>query len=115
MAEGKKIQVLMVCAMGMSSSLIEQKVAEVAASKGVEMELKAVDIPSIGRVNFEKDPVDMVLIAPQARFKIRSVTKAAEPFGVVVVNMDPVAYGMIDGEKIFKQIMDTLQESSSKE
>jgi PTS system cellobiose-specific IIB component len=115
MAEGKKIQVLMVCAMGMSSSLIEQKVAEVAASKGVNMELKAVDIPAVGRLNFEKDPVDMVLIAPQARFKIRSVTKAAEPFGVVVVNMDPVAYGMIDGEKIFKQIMDALQESSSKE
>jgi PTS system cellobiose-specific IIB component len=48
MEKRKKIRVLMVCAMGMSSSLIEQKVAEVAANKGVDMELKAIEVPAIG-------------------------------------------------------------------
>jgi PTS system cellobiose-specific IIB component len=113
MAEKKKYKVLMVCAIGMSSSLIEIKVAEVAASKGVDMELKAVDIPVIGRWNFEEEPVDMVLIAPQARFKIRSVAKNAEPFGIIVDNIDTVAYGMVDGEKIYKQIMDALEAKGS--
>jgi len=101
----------MVCAMGMSSSLIEKNVAEVAADKGVDMELKAIEVPTIGAWDFNENPVDMVLIAPQARFKKPSVTKAAEPFGIIVDNIDTIAYGMIDGEMIFAQIMEALGES----
>ena len=109
MAEKKKISVLMVCAIGMSSSLIEQKTSKVAEEAGVPFEIRAVDVPEIGRWNFEEKPVDIVLIAPQARFKKRSVEQAASPFGIIVENIDSVAYGMIDGEMIFKQIMDAIE------
>ncbi len=109
MAEKKKVRVLMVCAIGMSSSLIEQKTSKVAEDAGVPFEIKAVDVPEIGRWNFEEDPVDIVLIAPQARFKKRSVDQAANPHGIIVENIDSVAYGMIDGEKIFEQIMNALK------
>lgn len=111
MAEKKKISVLMVCAIGMSSSLIEQKTSKVAEEAGVPFEIHAVDVPEIGRWNFEEKPVDIVLIAPQARFKKRSVEQAASPFGIIVENIDSVAYGMIDGEMIFKQIMDAIEGS----
>jgi len=110
MAEKKKIRVLMVCAIGMSSSLIEQKTTKVAQEAGVPFEIQAVDVPEVGRWNFEEDPVDIVLIAPQARFKKRSVDQAANPHGIIVENIDSVAYGMIDGEKIFEQIMNAIEE-----
>jgi len=109
MAEKKKVRVLMVCAIGMSSSLIEQKTSKVAEDAGVPFEIQAVDVPEIGRWNFEENPVDIVLIAPQARFKYRSVEKVASPLGIVVENIDSVAYGMIDGEKIFEQIMNAIE------
>jgi len=108
MAEEKKLRVLMVCAIGMSSSLIEQKVAKIAEEAGVPFEFEAVDVPEVGRWDFNEKPVDMVLIAPQARFKTRSVTQTAEPLGIVVENIDTVAYGMVDGEKIFEQIMNAV-------
>lgn len=110
MAEKKKIRVLMVCAIGMSSSLIEQKTTKVAEEAGVPFEIQAIDVPEVGRWNFEEDPVDIVLIAPQARFKKRSVDQAASPHGIIVENIDSVAYGMIDGEKIFEQIMNAIKE-----
>ena len=47
MAEEKKIRVLMVCAMGMSSSLIETKTAVAAAKAGVPFELKAIETAEI--------------------------------------------------------------------
>ena len=110
MAEKKKVRVLMVCAIGMSSSLIEQKTSKVAEDAGVPFEIQAIDVPEVGRWNFEENPVDIVLIAPQARFKKRSVEASASQYGIVVENIDSVAYGMIDGEKIFEQIMDALDE-----
>ena len=109
MAKKKKVSVLMVCAIGMSSSLIETKTSKVAEEAGVPFEIQAIDVPEVGRWNFEENPVDIVLIAPQARFKIRSVTQAADPHGIIVENIDSVAYGMIDGEKIFEQIMTALE------
>ena len=112
MAEKKKVRVLMVCAIGMSSSLIEQKTSKVAEEAGVPFEIQAIDVPEVGRWNFEEDPVDIVLIAPQARFKKRSVEQAAGQYGIVVENIDSVAYGMIDGEKIFQQIMDALEDKN---
>jgi len=114
MAEKKKVRVLMVCAIGMSSSLIEQKTAKVAEEAGVPFEIQAVDVPEIGRWNFEEKPVDIVLIAPQARFKKRSIDQVAGPLGILVENIDSVAYGMIDGEKIFEQIMAAIEGSDKK-
>jgi len=114
MAEKKKVRVLMVCAIGMSSSLIERKTAKVAEEAGVPFEIQAVDVPEIGRWNFEENPVDIVLIAPQARFKKRSIDQVAGPLGIIVENIDSVAYGMIDGEKIFEQIMTAIESSDEK-
>ena len=109
MAEKKKISVLMVCAMGMSSSLIEQRTAKVAEEAGVPFELKALEIAEISRWDFKENPVDIILIAPQARFKKRGLEQAAGPHGILVENMDSVAYGMIDAEKIFEQIMTAIK------
>jgi PTS system cellobiose-specific IIB component len=113
MAEKKKVRVLLVCAIGMSSSLIEKKTTKVADDAGVPFEIQAIDVPEVGRWNFGENPVDVVLIAPQARFKIRSVKQAAEPHGIIVENIDTVAYGMMDGEKIFEQVMTAIKEHKS--
>lgn len=113
MAEKKKVRVLLVCAIGMSSSLIEKKTTKVADDAGVPFEIQAIDVPEVGRWNFEENPVDIVLIAPQARFKIRSVKQAANPHGIIVENIDTVAYGMMDGEKIFEQVMTAIKEHKS--
>jgi len=110
MEEQKKIRVLMVCAMGMSSSLIEIKTGAAAEKAGIPFELKAVDTAEIGRWNFADEPMDVVLVAPQVRFKKKSLEEAAGPYGSLVLNIDSVAYGMVDGEAIFNQIMEAIRE-----
>jgi len=110
MAEEKKIRVLMVCAMGMSSSLIEAKTAKAAEAAGVPFELKAIETAEMGRWNFSENPMDVVLVAPQVRFKKKSIEQAAGPHGSIVLNIDTIAYGMIDGDAIFNQIMEAIKE-----
>lgn len=108
MAE-KTIRVLLVCAAGMSSSMLEEKIRKAAAAVGRDMELKAIDSMRITLWDFEKDHMDVVLVAPQVRFKKRSIAEKAEPQGTVVQDIDTVAYGMMDGEKIFAQVLEAIK------
>ena len=108
MAE-KTIKVLLVCAAGMSSSMLEEKIRKAAAAAECEIELKAIDSMRITLWDFEKDRMDVVLVAPQVRFKKRGIAEKAEPQGSVVQDIDTVAYGMMDGEKILAQVLDAIK------
>lgn len=110
MAEKKTIKVLMVCAMGMSSSLLETKTHEAAQAAGVPFDLKAITTPEIARWDFETNYVDVVLVAPQVRYKRKSIAEAAAPFNIIVQDIDPIMFGMVDGEGLFKQILAAVEE-----
>ena len=104
----KTIKVLLVCAAGMSSSMLEDKIRKAAGAAGRDMELKAIDSMRMSLWDFEKDHMDIILVAPQVRFKKRSIAEKAEPLGIVVQDIDTVAYGMMDGEKIFSQVIEAI-------
>ena len=109
MSEKKTIKVLMVCAMGMSSSLLEAKTREAAEAAGVPFELHAINTPEMARWDFQAHYVDVVLVAPQVRYKRKSIAQAAEPFNIIVQDIDPVTFGMVDGEKLFKQVITAIE------
>ena len=73
-----------------------------AQKAGVAFELKAIETAEMGRWSFEENPMDIVLVAPQVRFKKKAIEQAAGPYGTIVLNIDTIAYGMIDGEAIFQ-------------
>jgi len=109
MAEGKPLKVIMVCAMGMSSSLLEAKIIEAAKAAGVPLELKAVEASFMARWDYTANPLDVVLVAPQVRYKKKSFTQAAQPYGTIVLDIDPVHFGMVEGGLVFQQVMAAVQ------
>ena len=109
MAE-EKIRVVMVCALGMSSSLLEAATIKAAQEAGVEFEMKSLSAQQMGIYDFDANPVDIVLVAPQVRFKRRSIKQMAEPRGIIVQDIESVTYGMVDGEKLFQQILTAYKE-----
>ena len=104
----KKIHVVLVCAAGMSSSLLEEKIRQAAANANRDMELQAVDATRMSLWDYENNAMDVILIAPQVRFKKKSIEKQSESYGVIVQDIDTVAYGMVDGEKIFNQVLEAI-------
>lgn len=102
-------KVLLVCAAGMSSSLLEAKTIEAARRCGHELEIHAIPVPQVTTYNFKANPVDMVLVAPQVIYKKRAITQMAEPLGIIVQGIEPVTYGMVDGEKLFEQIRQAVK------
>ncbi len=101
----EKIRVVMVCAMGMSSSLLEAATIKAAKEAGADFEMRSISAQEMGVYDFDAHPVDIVLVAPQVMFKRRSIKQAAEPRGIIVQDIEPTTYGMVDGEKLFQQIL----------
>jgi PTS system cellobiose-specific IIB component len=105
--------VLLVCAAGMSSSLLESKTRDAAQAKGHELNIHALSVGQITSYNFKSRPVDMVLIAPQVRYKKKSITELAAPHGVVVQDIAPTVFGMVDGDALFDQIVAAVQKEQA--
>ncbi len=100
--------VLLVCAAGMSSSLLESKTLEAARERGHELSIQALSVGQIQGYNFASKPIDMILVAPQVRYKKKSLTQLAAPHGVIVQDIEPTTFGMVDGEKLFDQIVQAV-------
>jgi PTS system cellobiose-specific IIB component len=108
-SEPKPIKVLMVCAMGMSSSLLEIKTKEAAAKAGMAFELKAVGVQEITSWDPTSHWYDIILVAPQVFYKRKAIQMVAERHGILVQAIEPTIFGMVDGEALFKQIMAALK------
>ncbi len=100
----------MFCAGGCSSGLLAAQVIEAAKEKGGELNLMLTSAAGAAIHNFGEHPVDLVLVAPQMRLHRRSVEKKAGAYGIPVEMIDPVTFGMMDGEKLFEQIVRVMQE-----
>lgn len=96
-------KIVLLCAAGMSTSLLVTKMLESAKKQGLEYDIHAYSI------NNAKDCIlgaDLILLGPQVRYKLSEVKKLASNIPVEVIDM--VAYGMVDGEKIIKGIANKL-------
>lgn len=65
MSNIKAIKVLLICAAGMSSSLLEASIVEAAEAAGVELKVSSYFANIIPYWDFEEHFVDVILIAPR--------------------------------------------------
>jgi PTS system cellobiose-specific IIB component len=105
----RSVKVLLICAGGFSSSLLLSKIRNASKAAGVALEVSAYHSSGLLPWDYEKNPIDIVLIAPQIRLFRRGISREAEPFGTIVECVDPMAYGMADGPRILKQILAALK------
>jgi cellobiose PTS system EIIB component len=98
-------RILLACSSGMSTSLLVSKMREVAEQKGIEAEIWAVGNEKAEK---EMEKADVLLIGPQMRFLKKKLEKKAEEIGIKVDVIDPVAYGRMDGEKVFHQALELI-------
>ncbi|HRL51813.1 MAG TPA: PTS cellobiose transporter subunit IIB [Enterococcus aquimarinus] len=82
---------LIICAGGMSSSVIAKKTTEYFQKKGVEIELDATSA-SQGATVIAKDQYDLYLVSPQTKMYFANLEKAAVKQNKPIVNIPPQAY-----------------------
>ena len=96
--------ILLVCAAGMSTSLLVNKMKAAAKEKGIEINIGALPVSECSSVI---DKVDIVLLGPQVRFQkpqVDALVKGRIPVEVIDMRL----YGTMNGKAILDQVLKTL-------
>lgn len=97
-------KILLVCAAGMSTSLLVNKMKAAAKEKGIEINIDALPVSECSSVI---DKVDIVLLGPQVRFQkpqVDALVKGRIPVEV----MDMRLYGTMNGKAILEGALKTI-------
>lgn len=96
--------IMLVCAAGMSTSLLVSKMEKAATARGLDAEIFAVSA-SEADANLANKNVDVLLLGPQVRFMKSQFEKkvADKNIPVDIINMQD--YGMMNGEKVLDHVL----------
>lgn len=97
-----KKTIMLVCAAGMSTSLMVTKMQKAAEAKGIEADIFAVSASEADSYLNEKK-VDVLLLGPQVRFMKKQFEEKVAPLGIELDVIQMTDYGMMNGEKVLDQ------------
>lgn len=100
-------KILLMCAAGMSTSLLVSRMQECAKQKGItDLVIRAEPVDDLDKYVNE---FDVFLLGPQIRYKEQEVRKVIEPLGKKYANIPPLVYGMVDGKKTLEIALNLLK------
>ena len=100
------MNILLVCAAGMSTSLLVNKMKAAAKDRGLEIEINALPVSECSSVI---DKVDIVLLGPQVRFQkpqVDALVNGRIPVDVIDMRL----YGTMNGKAILEQVIAKIGE-----
>ncbi|MEG0661144.1 MAG: PTS sugar transporter subunit IIB [Anaerorhabdus sp.] len=97
-------KIILLCAGGMSTSLLVSKMEDAAAQLGIECQVSAHPVTAAKSVATD---ANIVLLGPQIRFELNNIKKILPDIEVRVIDM--IDYGMIDGKAIVDKIVDFIK------
>lgn len=97
------MRVVLLCALGMSTSLLVERMKEAADRKEIMADIEAHSVDSFEQ---QLKTADVILLGPQIRYKKSQFSSKAESVDVPLDVIDMTAYGSINGEKVLKQALD---------
>ncbi|MDQ0297919.1 PTS system cellobiose-specific IIB component [Salibacterium salarium] len=98
--------ILLVCAAGMSTSLMVSKMNEAAQSKEEDITINASSGSDLEK--YASD-MDVLLLGPQVGYLKSKYEKEYESQGVPVEVINSVDYGMMDGEKVLNHALELIE------
>jgi PTS system cellobiose-specific IIB component len=98
-------KITLICAAGMSTSLLVTKMKAAAEKLGQEVEIRAIAESKFK--DYEND-TDVLLLGPQVGFLLKKFKEKYEP-GIPVAVINSIDYGMMNGEKVLKTALGLLK------
>ena len=98
------LKIKLFCSAGMSTSLLVNKMREVAKKRGMEVEVNAYPESKIDQETNGND-CDVALLGPQVRYLLAKAKDICEPKGIPVDVIPMQAYGTMNGEQVLDMAM----------
>lgn len=101
--------IMLACAAGMSTSLMVQKIQEVATAAGKDYEVFAKSTADVEQqLNSDKVP-NVVLLGPQVSYLKNDIKTKTDAKGIPMDVMPMMDYGMMNGVNILKFAEDLME------
>ncbi len=97
------IKIRLYCQQGATTKMLTDKITAYVKQKGYDMDVAAAPYALISESGKE---ADVILLAPQVRFKLDEIKKQYP--GKLVMTVDMMDYGMMAGDKITEKILAEL-------
>lgn len=97
--------ITLICAAGMSTSILTARMQESAEKQGIEAKIMA-----MSESKFEEydGTTDVLLLGPQIEYLQDDLKEKYEPKGIKVAVIDMMDYGTLNGEKVLKDALALL-------
>lgn len=92
-------KIILACAAGMSTSLLVNKMKEVAEAENIEASIKAIPEAEISQ---HLNECDVILLGPQVKFMIDEIRAIAAPQSIPVEVIPMQHYGMMNGKAVLE-------------
>lgn len=99
-------KILLVCDLGMSTSLLVKKMQEAAKARGVDVEICA---KSVREYKACASEFDIALLGPQIRYKLPDCQKIAQIHGKQIACIDMRDYGTMQGDNVLEQALALME------
>lgn len=101
--------IMLVCAAGMSTSLLVSKMQKAAAADKIDVEIFATSASDADNELDKKHP-DVLMLGPQVRYMLKNFQDRLE-IPVKVINMQD--YGMMNGEKVLQAALALIKKADA--
>lgn len=99
------MRILLACALGVTTGMMVEKMRQAAGPGDV------IEAHSTNELQKIYKDFDCVILGPQVRLQLNAVRKMCAPDGIPVDCIDIVAYGRMDGAKVFAQAKKMVEEA----
>ncbi len=101
-------RIVLCCQHGASTDLLAVKIEQAAKEKGIEVEVNAYSYTRLDKVI---DKADLILVAPQIRFKKKSFEAQYASKGIPFMAVEPSDYGLLRGDKVLEQSIAMIEQN----
>lgn len=101
------MKVILVCSGGMSTSILIDSLKKEAEKLGKEFSAKAI---GVNEVNENLNDCDIVLVAPQIKYKFDSIKEFVDSKNIKIYQIQPMEYTPVGANNLMKSIIKKLEE-----
>lgn len=101
-------KILLVCAAGMSTSMLVKRMIEHATIENIDVDINALAIAE-AKGKIKNNEADVILLGPQVRFQ-KSEIEAVAQGKIPVAVIDMKDYGAMNGKSVLEFAMKLLEE-----
>lgn len=92
-------KIVLICNLGMSTSLLVTKMRNAAKEKGVECDINAYAMSEVAK----HQDADIILLGPQIQYALNNIRSKMPDVKVEPIDMK--SYGMVDGKKVLEDAL----------